>query len=257
MSASNCLEFDYGTCVSSEFKDGALRIAPDLLGPEGSGRGGESIQPLGILFRPRDPDADENGTPSKGAGALYATLGDELYVLPTTDPRFLDKIPQVKPGGGVIYSAPGAFIYFDGETGTTQIFVPYDDDGTARTHVLTLNAVDKCVQLTHGKGHGLSLLNDSKNSVLLSNKAGDATLAVNDSGIVLNGNVTINGGIVAGNPVAAQPVMLGPDLMTWIAQVNTAMTALAAGSGLPTNATVTAPVAVPKLSTVASASPTP
>ena len=69
----NSMEFEYGRCESSEWKDGDLLIQPDALcSADSAGNGGsEAIQPLGLYARPADP---ENGV---GAGLLIGRDGDK------------------------------------------------------------------------------------------------------------------------------------------------------------------------------------
>lgn len=241
--------FDYALSVFSEFKDRALQIAVDLLGDagEGSGRGLQSLQPLGILARPNDPDVDSDGTPTKGAGVLYGWSGHEGFAIPTTDPRILSKIPELPKGSTVLYACNGSLIYMDGQTGDVTHLVPYKEGSTDKAHAFTFDIANKSVQLRHGDGMGIAITAGGKNSVVINNKAGDAYVEVNDDGAVINGaKVTINGGVLAGDPVTAQGVVLGNDFTAWKAAVDTAIAtiAAAAGSMVPAGIVPSAPMTV-------------
>lgn len=247
-----CLELDLGLCVSSEWVDGALKVGVDLLGVEGSGRQLEPLQPLGLYARPDDPDA-VGGVATNGSGALFGFLGDDGFVMPTTDPRTIGKVPQVKKGGTVLYNGRGCFLHMDGETGATMLYVPYANGTKAMVVSIDVSpGGQENIQIRHGDGHGVSLLGSGE--VAINNRAGDAGIVIDDSGITLNGNVKLVGGLVAGNVAAAEPVMLSTQLLAWIGQANAAFAAIAAAAGQPTNPTVTAPVAAPVASTVVSAS---
>lgn len=260
---SLCLEFDYGTCVSSTWDGGSLKVGVDHLGEQGSGRPLLPLQPLGLYARPLDPTM-VGGRVMKGAGALYGYQGDDGFVMPTTDPRLIDLIPKIGKGGTVLYGA-GPFMTMGGEDvlGSVMVLVPYKKVNGSNTKSMVLSfdvSTDgtENIQLTHGEGHGLKLLGDSNKSILLGSANGQATLMIDNNGINLIGKTkVVGGGLVVGNAPAAQPVMLAPDLMAWIAQVNVALAAAAAGSGLPTNPTIVAPVAVPKFSSLLSASELP
>lgn len=256
------INFEVGPIASSEWKDGALTIGADQQGAAGTGRQMESLQPLGLISRPNDPTTNELAEVQTAAGALYGTRGDDQYVIPLGDPALIGKIPQVSKGGTCLYNGTGAFIVQNGqvEKGSTMIYVPYKDGSTDKAMVVSIDVGtdgSQNIQIVHGDGHGVKMLGGGKHEVILSNKAGNGFVIVDDDGVKIAGNTTLVGGTVVGNSPTAQPVMLAPDLMTWITQANVAFAAIAAAGGNPTNPTVTAPVAVPALTTLLSASPTP
>jgi hypothetical protein len=254
---------DYMLAVLSEFKDGALRIAADTLGVKGksTGRTMPSVQPLGIIARPRDPDTDANGKPTIGAGLIVLREGGDVWCWPTTDPRAVEKVPPVKPGGFAAYSYPGGCFNFDGDNGAFLLLVPstHDtDDGTDKKRMsLSFDVAGDSIQCTHGLGMSWAMTGGGKNSVAIANAKGDAYLEVNDDGIVLNGNTTFNGGMAMGDIASAEPVALAPAhlefLQELITQLATAFTTPAA-PGSPIDAawaTVVVPILNAKLAELA------
>ena len=84
------------TAVFTEIVKGLLRFGLDRLGNTGaddpanapSGLTVEACHPYGFRSRPRDPDADANGVPTKGAGLLLLDFGGgDEGGFPTQDPR--------------------------------------------------------------------------------------------------------------------------------------------------------------------------
>lgn len=218
--------FEYGLAVLTEYKSKAFRIAADLFGSlsePGSGRTYQSVQPLGLIARPRDPDTDPTtGQPSKGAGVLFFRQGEEGFAIPTTDPRILDKIPEQKKGGTCLYAAPGSIINIDGEHGSLSILVPYANaTKTMSINVSVNEAGEENIQIRHGDGHGIQI--DGAGNVNMCNRANDASITINDDGIVLNGNVTLNGGAVLGTPTGGVPVALAPEVTSMLAALNAAL----------------------------------
>lgn len=209
------LELEYSTAVSSEFKDGALLIGADLLGSDGheSGRGMKSIQPLGLLARPRDPQVDSQARPTLGAGLVHSFEGGEAFAWPTTDPRALTKIPPIKPGGTVLYSFPGGFVNLDGDNGSLLALTP--DGNTGKNHAFSMDGAASSLQWRHADGMGIAITRGGLNSLVLNNKAGTAYIEINDNGINMNGNTVYNGGMVLGQVASALPVALAPALQQW------------------------------------------
>lgn len=224
--------WDYSVAVFSEWKERALRIARDALStkPEGGdGDAYEMVQPHGLLSRPMDPDVDADGNVTVGAGLLTAEHGHEGFAMPTTDPRILDKIPELPKGSTVLYASNGANVYLDAQTGDLTVLVPYAEGSTSKAHSLTFDIANKSIQLRHGDGMGVAITAGGKNSVVVSNKAANAYVEVNDDGIVLNGNVQQNGSAVVGNIPAAQGVLLGgPEWVAFKAAVDANFVALQA-----------------------------
>jgi hypothetical protein len=74
--------FQHGLAVLSEIVQGFLRFGLDRLGgaaDDADGAAGglplESCHPYGLRSRPRDPDKDAQGNPTRGAGLLVVERG--------------------------------------------------------------------------------------------------------------------------------------------------------------------------------------
>ncbi|NUP08459.1 MAG: hypothetical protein HOW73_20610 [Polyangiaceae bacterium] len=259
--------WDLGVATFSEFKEKVLNVSSQLFGPqtEGgdqpSGRGFRSVQPLGLLARPADPDKDSQGRISKAAGLLYGFIGNRSFGIPTTDPRAVDKIPPCRKGGTNLHSTGTkvSFVNIDGEDGSVVIYVPYDHNASGvpqKSMAIAINvgtAGQENIQVRHGSGAAITMLSGGKSPVIINNRQDNARIIVDDDGIKLNGNLTTNGGQVSGDVTSAQPLALYPDLATCIGQIIAALTTIAgaAGSVVPP---ITIPTALPKPATKASGS---
>jgi len=242
------LRLDYGQALVSQWEERALKIAAELFDKDGKTAQpfAESIQPLGLLARPKDPDPDGEGG-FTGAGLVYGNIGDALFGWPTTDPRILEKIPELPPGSTVIYACNGSLVFLNGETGTVQILVPYDDGGTAKSHSLSFDVEEKSIQLRHGDGMGFSVTAGGKNSFVLNNKGGDVFIELNDEEINVSApKVNIVGGLIAGEVASAQGVITGVDFPAWKTAVDANFATLlsAAGSSVVPTVSPTASLAV-------------
>lgn len=249
----------YALAVFSEFRDKALGISPSLRGDEPGGPPFDSVQPLGLVARPRDPTLGPDGQPVTGAGLLIATDGasGEGFCIPTTDPRALERVPQVAKGGTCLYASgpKTSFHHLDGDNGSQQIIVLYGDNQD-KSLSITLS-VDKAgkenIRIGHGMGHAVLLNHQGK--VILHNAAGNAYVEVGPDGIVINGNLKVNGSITGGNTPAAVPVALVTDLAVLLGAINTALVTTGV---VPSTGKLAAPiVATTPGSTVLTASPVP
>jgi hypothetical protein len=213
----------YSFAVSSEYVEKELLIAPSLPGDgDESGQGYSSIQPLGLIARPRDPDQDDESGTGAGAGCLYLEDGGDTFVIPTTDPRALEKVPPLKPGGTALYSYPGGCLVFDGENGSLLVLVPNED--ASKNHAISIDSATGSISILHAEGMGLAILNDAKHSISINNKAGDAGIVINDDGVTINGNLTLNGGAVLGVPTGGVAVPLITELVTLVAALKVGLT---------------------------------
>jgi hypothetical protein len=182
----------YGLCVSSEFRDDVLLVAPDALGDGGANAHCQPLQPLGLLARPLDP------SDGKGAGCLYTSDGDDTYAMPTTDPRATERIPQGSKGSTTLHGTGKgpSYVHIDGDTGYIQILVKYSD---TKSHSLTFDtssAEEPTITLRHGEGHGIVLTHEQK--ILIESAGGTNRIEIDDSKILFNGPVQFNGGVTAG-----------------------------------------------------------
>ena len=124
--------FQHGVAVLSELVKGFLRFGLDRLGgsPSDDSAGGglplESCHPYGLRSRPRDPDKDADGNPTKGAGLLVIERGGgDDGAIPTADPRITD-LPDEGKGGAQLYGWTGSavsYVLIDGATGNITIKV--------------------------------------------------------------------------------------------------------------------------------------
>lgn len=207
-----CIEFDYARCESSEWKDGALRIQPDALGEGGANDGTNPMQPLGVYARPDDP-AD-----GKAAGLLVGRLGDTTFGMPVSDPGAIGTVPQGPKGSLSLYAPKRkltSYIHLDGgeQEGKayTQILLKYGA-GAGKSLVISLDTKtdgQENIQIRHGEGHGVLFSGDKK--IVLNSAGGAVYVEINDTKVVINGDVQVNGGLMLGGP-AGQAVATVVDL---------------------------------------------
>lgn len=102
-----------GLCRATAYDpDGILTFQPEYMGDAQSGSTGENgsgpplapLLPYGLIARPRDPDVDEAGAPTNGAGLLHVFDGDEGFALPLADARALTRLPQIAKGSVGLYA---------------------------------------------------------------------------------------------------------------------------------------------------------
>jgi len=223
------LDWEYALCGASETTDNALKVHPLLDGSDGT-QGSpalDSMQPLGILARPFDPATDSNGVPNDGAGVLYAWHGGEGFAIPTTDPRILKKIPPLAKGGTALHSSnPSSvgFVLLKGEDGGLLILIP--GKNANQSHAISIDPGGDSIQIRHAQGMGMAITGGAKNSTVINNKSGNAYVEVNDDGVTVNGNLTLNGGLALGQLASAKPVALAPPLQAYVTALQTAMTAV-------------------------------
>jgi hypothetical protein len=176
-----------------------IKIQPDRYGDENGGPAVDCVLPFGIWCRPRDPDMDPNGLLKVGSGVLYGSDGDEEFVLPVADPRYVVKLPDPGKGGLVLYSTVLVGTFLDVSTvwlkpdGSLATRSPYSS-GT-KAHSITVSAgADGALRLTHGEG---MLVEVSKDHVELGGTGGSGV--VYDSGAL----TTFFNAVAAATGVAA------------------------------------------------------
>lgn len=189
--------------------DGYPNAGADFFGQDKAGVSpGEQLHPLGILSRPRDPEVDSTGQPSMGATILRLVEGNDEHAIALGDPRAVPKLPANDKGGTIVYADTGeaalSFIRLSGADGTIQLYVPYGN--TAMTIALDVSTPGaESIQIVHGAGMAIRMVAGGTNAVTVSNKAGDAYVAVDDAGITLNGNAQFIGGLAVGVPSPPGP----------------------------------------------------
>ncbi len=236
-----------GACVYSEVQsDGWLGVQVGLFGDEKAGAPPfVSLHPYGFTSWPMDPDDAD------ACQALIGYEGDQGYALPLGDGRVQPKLPPKKSGGSAQYGSDGSFCLLDPETNTWTVYQPvdFDSQGTpTKAHLFQIGKDTngkRCITLLHADGPALSILEGGKRSVVIKNAASDAFVEVNDDGIVLNGKVSIKGGLKALEGTGVTPLARAAELTAWAALVQTALTQLAAYvNGLaPGSVVVPAPLA--------------
>ena len=243
MPRSHLISLELAVAVLSEYDaDGFIGLAIDAYAAPGKGLPSyETMHPLGLISRPRDPAVDADGVPTLGATTLRMISGNEEHSLAFGDPRATPKLPRLKKGGVALYADTGKttipFLLLDGNTGGAQLYIPYGSPATASTIAIDVSTVGaESIQIVHGAGMGFTMTAGGKNDSILHNKAGDAFLNVNDDGVTINGNTQLIGAVQLGaqaTPLDPPPVAvaLEPALMAWITTV--LIPALAGNSGAP------------------------
>lgn len=226
--------FGWARIVASSLGDKARDVLIDLAGigdadgePFEQSKQESLFGALGVVARPKAPDA--TGT----AEVITARTSDGLQPLAARDLRLNAKV-NPKEGEVTVVQYGGGFVSLadasDSKGTQIVIYAPSlkDDGSVDKAHAVVLDpaSANQSISLVHALG--MALLMTADKDVIIKNAAGDAYLQVGDGGITLNGNVTMNGGVVCGSPAGAQPFALAPPLVTWATGVNAALTAIAA-----------------------------
>lgn len=223
----------FATCMLSTIDDGVRGYQPDYYGEgQSGGEPCESVMPYGLIGRPRDPDVSADGTqPIKGAGLMYFRDGARGGAYPTADPRDLAKIPPEKKGSAGQYCAAGGFHLLDGDNGSWQLHVPYEDAEGATAMAIAVDVSDPAaatIQLAHGAGMNV-VLDGADKSVKIFSANGSNWLKITNDAVEVAGNLKLTGAIIAGNVVAPKPVALAPEIAVWAAAVVAACAAAPGG----------------------------
>lgn len=109
---------------------GFINLQPTYYGEATGGPAVEAHFALGTFGRPLDPDPDVDAkNQGTGATALVGELGDELFVVPLQDPRYIPLLPDPGKGGAGLYGCIGgalpavAYMLFWGAGGQNPIGV--------------------------------------------------------------------------------------------------------------------------------------
>lgn len=243
--------------------DGFPGVSVDAIGGAAAGLpSAELHHPLGLIARPRDPDVDGEGTPTMGATVLRLTEGAADHGIALGDPRATPKLPRLEKGGVALYADTGAavlpFALLSGATGSFQLYVPYGSPATAATIAVDVSAEGaESIQIVHGSGMRITMTAGGLNSIVVTNKAGDAYVEVNDNGITLNGNLQATGALAVGvGTPPPLPVARAAEIVAREAAqdaFNIAVAALLNAPGPVTGAPGAVPVVPPLASTVTAA----
>lgn len=223
------LDWEYGIATFTEVVEGVIRLAIDRHGAEPSGRTLECISPLGLLSRPEDPLVGPDGVGSIGANCLFADDGGEGFALPTNEPRWISKIPELSKGATCLYSAK-SFLMLDAENDAVSLLQPCQD----ADNVLSMNGKpgEETIQTIHVSGAKQSFLPDG--SIMLMSSSGSAFIHLVGDEVIISGNVKIVGGVVLGEINSAVSLAKHEPYAAALLAVKAALTKLGTiGAGAP------------------------
>jgi hypothetical protein len=173
---------------------------------------------LGVITRPLPPD--ENGA----AEAICVRTEDGLLPVGWRDPR-LSAQTNGKLGEAILTGYYGGFVSLkpnatnDGCDFTA--YAPKADGSKASAISIDTTTANSNVTIMHDSGVMIQL---AGSKVVIANRLGNAYIEINDTGIVINGNVQVNGSMVVGDIATALSVML---------PANTPSSTLKASAGPP------------------------
>ncbi len=222
-------EIDIVVAALSDYdEDNHLQIQTDAPGVDGSEgtQPAEALSTNGVHARPLDPDKDDKGNVGLGEGVLLITIGDRRYALPIGDPRDVaeNRAPKLKKGGRQLVGGAGdyrSFINIDGEQvegattkpGSVMISASYAKAGVKKSLGLSFNVRnegEEDISLVHGEGARVTL---GPTGTTITAPNGKHFIEVGDEGITLAGSVKVVGSITAGDQIAGQPLVKGPELV--------------------------------------------
>lgn len=139
----------------------------------------------------------------------------------------------VQYGGGFIALAHNDDGSGSAITGTTTvIYAPKVVSGSVeKAHAISLDTSTSNLSVSIVHANGMAVLLTQEDKLVLRNKDGSQLITLDTSELVISGVIKMFGGVVAGNPLTAQPVMLSTTLLAWITAVQTAITTLAGAAG--------------------------
>lgn len=195
--------FTLGRVASTTLKGAKRALLASIEGIEDETANDQEVYgTLGVYGRPLPPDA--NGA----AHVLCARVEDGLLPIAMIDRR-LSVRTNAKEGEIGIAQYDGGFVSLkrnaDGDGTDVTIYAPKADGSKASVISIDTSDANSNITLMHDSGVSMQLA-DGK--VLLMNRNGNAYIELNDSGIVLNGNVQVNGSMVVGDIPTAINVML-------------------------------------------------
>lgn len=244
------MKFDLGIATLSTYdEDGYPTVQIDAYGEENSGVAPyEHHSPHGLLTRCHDPETDDTGNPTVGCAVLYGLEGGRGHAWLCSDPRIIPLLPPLRKGGLCAYGGKKlnpSFYNIDGETGSQTFYVPYKIVNGTATKAMSIEInVDEegeeSISIVHGSGAALTIIESGgETSVTIRNSKGDAYVEVNAQGVVVNGTLTVQGGISAGGAagVPTLPLTLAPPLIAVLNQIigviGATAAAIPAGGGAP------------------------
>jgi len=188
---------------------------------------------LAVFANPLDPTT--SGRP-KQAGAVGLRTADGVVPIAWHDPRVDEAFPNGVAKGTVAFAGYGKGFYSislvdkddEASPGIHTLYAPYAFDGEgvpAKAHSITLNTKGgkESISVVHAEGHAVLL--DQDGNAIIRSKDGANTIQVSNSGIFINGNLTVNGGATIGNPTAPIPLVSAPALVAYITSLESAIAA--------------------------------
>lgn len=226
------------TTVTSTTRDddGFPQVQMDGASPRGGSVWFEMQHSYGFYSRPRNPAVGPDGVPVQGSACslFVATDGDQRYGWLGIDPRYLQSIPLVEPGGTSMYAVVededldedgnkkvrAPFITIDGDDGTLTIYIPLKS-GKAHTIIAGYDAGgEEYVTIASSSGAAITL---SEGSCTMKNGDGSCFVSCTPDGIVMKGEMIMQGAVTTGGPEAQFLVtqaglqaLLGP-IILWMA----------------------------------------
>ncbi len=127
-------DFDISVVTATSYKERkgflGLQVAGNGTPEDPAGiNPGEPLFPLGLKSRPLDPALDADGRPlgDQVCQALITWEGGKLHVLPTFDPRWIKKLPEINKGDTLLYCANAPMVRLNAVTGTVTLMTTADN----------------------------------------------------------------------------------------------------------------------------------
>lgn len=249
--------------MASRVLGAAKAVLVNLEGIVGTSSTDEPFFSGPVVWRPRPPVADGDGTGLNPAGECEVLCIKNEDGLQPVAARDLRVNARTNPAEGEVLLAgyDGGFLSIkpadNGLGSQVVLLAPRLNAGGSivSSHGLTMDpGAGNSVALVHRSGHGLVLTTGG--DAVLKNASGNVYAQANGSGLTLNGNTQVVGGMVVspGTPTP-QAVMLSTAMLSWVSQVNAALAVLAGAAGSDNVPAITAPTAVPIASSKLSAAP--
>lgn len=190
-----------GRVVSMALKGPKKVLVANLEGIDGETSMGQLVYgALGLVARALPATADGAVEP------IYARTEDGMIPIAARDPR-LNAKTNPKDGEVMLVQYHGGFVSLkpnSANDGTdVTIYAPKSDGSKASAISIDTTNANSNITLMHDSGVSVQLA-DGK--ILLMNRNGDAYIELNDDGVVINGNVSVNGSMVVGNMSLPDPL---------------------------------------------------
>lgn len=224
------------TKVSEKTKSVLLDLAgvPDVTHPDDDDAGELAPEqlaygPLGLLVNPLDVGKMPDGVTPAQADYLGVRTADGVIPVVGWDPRIAAAFPNGPAKGTVALAGyAGGFHSIDltnnGTSNIHVIYAPIPGEEEAQAHAIILDTTNgnESVSAVHYLGQGLFMTHDGK--LYLKSADGSASVFVKNGEVDIFGNVVISGGVVMGNPSSAVPLVMFPDLSSYIGSLELALT---------------------------------